>query len=51
MEMLTFALVIMAQKLKPYFQAYTVVVLMDKPLHKAMRSPEAAGQMALLVVK
>ena len=43
MEMLTFALVIMARKLKPYFQAHIMVVLMDKPLYKAMSSPEAAG--------
>ena len=43
MEKLAFALVIVAQKLKPYFQAHIVVVLMDKPLYKAMSSPEAAG--------
>ena len=32
MEKLTFTLVTIAWKLKPYFQAYTVVVLTDKPL-------------------
>ena len=32
MEKLAFALVIDAHKLKPYFQAYTVNVLTDKPL-------------------
>ena len=32
MEKLAFALVTVARKLKPYFQAHTVVVLTDKPL-------------------
>ena len=32
MEKLAFALVTVARKLKPYFQAYTVNVLTDKPL-------------------
>ena len=43
MEKLAFALVTMARKLKPYFQAHTIVVLTDKPLRRAMSSPEAAG--------
>jgi len=47
MEKLAFALVIAACKLKPYFQAHTVIVLMDKPLRKAMSSLEAAGRMTL----
>ena len=32
MEKLAFALVMASRKLKPYFQAYTVVVLTNKPL-------------------
>ena len=32
MEKLAFALVTTARKLKPYFQAHTVVVLTDRPL-------------------
>ena len=51
MEKLTFALVIAARKLKPYFQAYTIVVLMDRPLRRAMSSPEVAGRMALWAVE
>ena len=47
MEKLTFALVTVARKLKPYFQTHTMVVLTDKPLRKAMSNPEAAGWMAL----
>ena len=51
MEKLAFALIITARKLKPYFQAHTIVVLMDKPLRKAMSSPEAARRMALWAVE
>ena len=47
MEKLAFALVTVARKLKPYFQAHTIVVLMDKPLRRVMNSPEATGQIAL----
>ena len=51
MEKLTFALVIAARRLKPYFQAHTIIVLTDKPLRKAMNSPEAAGRMALWAIE
>ena len=44
-------MVIVAQRLKPYFQAHTIVVLTVKPLRKAMSSPEAAGRMALWAVE
>ena len=44
---LTFALVTAACKLKPYFQAHTIVVLIDKPLQQAMSSPKVTGQMVL----
>jgi len=51
MEKLTFALVTVARKLKPYFQAHTVVVLIDKHLRRAMSSPEAARRMALWAIE
>ena len=51
MEKPAFALVTTARKLKPYFQAHTIVVLTDKPLRRAMSSPEAAGRMALWAVE
>ena len=51
MEKLAFALVTVAQKLKPYFQAHTMVILTDKPLRKAMSSLEVVGRMALWVVE
>ena len=51
MEKLAFALVIAARRLKPYFQAHTIIVLTDKPLRKAMNSLEAAGRMALWAIE
>lgn len=51
MEKLTFALVTVAQKFKPYFQAHTINVLTDKPLRRAMSNPENAGRMALWAIE
>ena len=51
MEKLAFALVIVARKLKPYFQAHMVVVLTDKPIQKAMSNPEVVGRMAVWAIK
>ena len=51
MEKLTFTLVIVAWKPKPYFQAHTMVVLTDKPLWRAVSNLEAAGRMALWAIE
>ncbi|XP_065637810.1 uncharacterized protein LOC136071000 [Quercus suber] len=51
MEKLAFALVTVARKLKPYFQAHTIIVLTDKPLRRAMSNPEAAGRLALWAIE
>ncbi|XP_075669875.1 uncharacterized protein LOC142639604 [Castanea sativa] len=51
MEKLAFALVTAAWKLKPYFQAHTINVLTDKPLRRAICSPEAAGRLALWAIE
>ena len=51
MEKLAFALITAAQKLKPYFQAHTIIVLTDQPLKRAMSSQEAAGRMALWAIE
>ena len=51
MEKLAFALVTAARKLKPYFQAHTVIVLTNKPLRRAMSNPEAVGQLALWAIE
>ena len=40
MEKLAFALVTVVRKLKSYFQAHTIIVLMDQPLKRAMSSLE-----------
>ena len=47
MEKLAFLLVTVARKLKPYFQAHTIIVLTDQPLKRAMSSPKAARRMSL----
>ena len=51
MEKLAFALVTAACKLKPYFQAHTVVVLTNKPLRRVMSNPDAAGRLALWAIE
>ena len=51
MEKLTFAIVTAARKLKPYFQAHTIIVLTDQPLKRVMSSPEVAGGMALWAIE
>jgi len=51
MEKLVFALVTATRKLKPYFQAHTIFLLADKPLKRAMSSPEVARRMVLWAVE
>ena len=51
MEKLAFALVTAARKLKPYFQAHTVVVLTDRPLRRAISNPDAVGRLALWAIE
>ena len=47
MEKLAFTLITSTCKLRPYFQAYIIMVQTDKPLLKAMNKPEAAKQLVL----
>ena len=51
MKKLTFTLVTVARKIKPYFQAHTVIVLTDKPLRRAISNPKATGQLALWAIE
>ena len=51
LEKLAFTLVTVARKLKLYFQAHTVVVLIDQPLRRTMSNPEFAGRMALWAIE
>ena len=45
MEKLAFALIMVSRKLRHYFQAHVIVVIMDHPLKKSMNKLEAAGQL------
>ena len=51
MEKLAFALVTTTRKLKPYFQAHTVVVLTDRPLRRAMSNPDTVGRLLLWAIE
>ena len=51
MEKLAFTLVTVTRKLKPYFQAHTMVILTNKPLRRAMNNPEAARRIALWAIE
>ena len=48
---MAFALITTVWKLKPYFQAHTIVVLTDQLLKREMSSPEVAGRMALWTIE
>jgi len=43
LEKLAFALVTASRKLRPYFQAHVINVLINNPLKKVMNKLEAAG--------
>jgi hypothetical protein len=45
MEKLAFALLIASRKLRPYFQAHSIIVLTDDPLRKAMNKPDVARRL------
>ena len=51
MQKLVFVLVTAARKLKPYFQAHTVVVLTDMPLRQAMSNSDVVGRLALWAIE
>ncbi|XP_059654534.1 uncharacterized protein LOC132301284 [Cornus florida] len=44
-EKLAFALVVAARKLRPYFQAQTMIVLTDQPLRQILYKPETSGRL------
>jgi hypothetical protein len=45
MEKLALALVVAARKLRPYFQAHTIIVLTNHPFRKVMNKPNAARRL------
>ena len=44
-EKLALALIVTSRKLRPYFQAHTILVMTDQPLQKAIGRPDAARRM------
>ena len=46
-EKMALVLVTITCKLKPYFQAHTIIILRNRLLKKAMNSPNAVGKMVL----
>ena len=50
-EKLAFALITVACKLRPYFQAHTIVVQMVKLLQKTMDNPDTVGWLVLWTIK
>ena len=40
-----FALIVASRKLRQYFQANPILVMMDQPIKKSMKQPEAVGRM------
>ena len=51
MENLAYALIMASCKLRPYFQAHSIVFQIDKPLRKTMNNPEAVGRLVLWVIE
>ena len=49
-EKLAFTLITVTRKLRPYFQAHTIVVQMNKPLRKTMNNPKVARRLVLWVI-
>ncbi|XP_028124872.1 uncharacterized protein LOC114321845 [Camellia sinensis] len=45
LEKMALALVIASRRLRPYFQAHSIVVLTDQPLKKVMQQPELSGRL------
>ena len=45
MEKIAFALLVASRKLRPYFQAHSIVIMIDQPIRKMMNKIDAAGQL------
>ena len=48
---LAYTLVIASQKLRPYFQAYTIEVLTNFPLRQVLQKPKASGRILKWAIK
>ena len=45
MEKIAFALLVASIKLRPYFQAHPIVIMIDQPIRKTMNKIDAAGRL------
>ena len=43
MEKIAFALLVTSRKLRPYFQAHSIVIITDQPIRKTMNKIDAIG--------
>ena len=46
LEKLTYALLIAARRLRPYFQGHTIILLTDQPIKAILHRADASGRMA-----
>ncbi|XP_024015836.1 uncharacterized protein LOC112089095 [Eutrema salsugineum] len=51
LEKLALAMVVSAQKLRPYFQTHSITVLTDQPLRTILHSPSQSGRLAKWAVE
>ena len=45
MKKIAFALVVASRKLRPYFQAHSIIVMIDQPIRKTMNKIDAVGRL------
>ena len=45
MKKIAFALVVASRKLRPYFQAHSIIVMTDQPIRKTMNKIDAVGRL------
>ena len=50
-EKIAFVLILVSCKLRPYFQANPILVMMDQPIKKSMNKPKATGRMVQWAIK
>ena len=48
---MVFTMIIASQKLRPYFQAHSIIMLIDQPITKAMNKLDAAGWLVLWAIE
>ena len=50
-EKIAFALIVASHKLRQYFQANPILVMMDQPIRKSVNRPKATGRMVQWAIK